>query len=136
MNQTPALTPFQRGQAAYACALACITYADGSDELLDWQAGLCAATGGWGPAVLATTDTLASCEALHRQALDEMHEKLASLQGANDALHITLQSMARSMAPVVVAFLQQDADRLASELGKLVASHVKVAHQPAAGVLQ
>ena len=63
MNSIRLLTPFERGQAAFADAVCHVDYPRGSDELMQWSAGLSAAADGWGVAVDATLERAASREA-------------------------------------------------------------------------
>lgn len=115
------LTPYQRGQAALANALAQVGYPTGSDERMQFVCGLCA-------------DVLGPAD-LQDWRLQQLLAAQQQAQRHADALDRVLQELVAALAPVLGAFMAQDTDKLARELGKFMAAHCKVV-MPSQGGLQ
>lgn len=135
MNSIRLLTPFERGQAAFADAVCHVDYPRGSDELMQWSAGLSAAADGWGPAVGFTLEPAASREAQLRTQLVAAHDQAAFNTVLIASLQLAVQSMANEMVPIIRAHLRGDDDGLLNALVTFTGRRIKVVNS-AAGSLQ
>lgn len=116
------LTPYQRGQAALANALAQVGYPEGSDEQMQFVCGLCA-------------DVLGTVDPSTWFGMVQLRDDLATAKRRADTQDKVLQELVAALAPVLVAFMAQDADKLARALGRFMAAHCKVV-MPSQGGLQ
>ena len=150
MNSIRKLTPFERGSAAYADALCHVDYRAGSDELMQWAAGLCSAAlllelpepvvqygqadGGDGdgdgfgaacgqtPLVVALRSAIASTRHFRSEA-----KRLEGL----------LQQIKNQLTPLLAAHLRGDGQAVHHALAEFAAQHLEVVdHSAGRGVLQ
>lgn len=135
MNSIRPLTPFERGQAAFADAVCHVDYPRGSDELMQWSAGLSAAADGWGVAVDATLERAASREAELRAQLVAAHDQAALNAVLIASLQLAMQGMVEEMGPIIVAHVKGDDEGLLNALVTFTGRRVKVVNS-AAGSLQ
>ena len=146
MNSIRLLTPFERGQAAFADAVCHVDYPAGSDDLLQWGNGLCSAL------LLAELAELAGPVAHHGQAdggtdaaptaplavglqtaiASVRYSRLQTQQFAD-----ALQQFADELAPLLAAHLGGDRGAVHQALTVFAAQRCKVVyHSAGSGALQ
>lgn len=135
MNSIRRLTPFERGQAAFADVVGHVDYPHGSDELMQWSAGLSAAADGWGVAVDATLAQAANRAAQLAAQLVQAQDQAALDAVLIASLQLAMQSMADEMGPIILAHLRGDDEALVSALAIFAGRRIKVVNS-AAGSLQ
>ena len=138
MNSIRLLTPFERGQAAYAEALSHVDYPADSDALLQWGSGLCSALL---LAELADTDTGAGTDAADTSHLPVgLQVAIASTRHYRrqaQQFAAALQQMADELAPVLLAHLRGDGQAGYQALTVFAAQRCTVVdHSAGRGVLQ
>ena len=135
MNSIRLLTPFERGQAAYADALSHVDYPAGSDALLQWGNGLCSAL------LMAELAELDGPVAHHGQAdtgtdaaptaplAVGLQTAIASTRHSRrqaQQLADVLQKMVDELAPVIEAHLRCDGAAVHQALTAFVAQRCRV----------